>query len=101
MVKSGNRPLSNQLTIALYLSPSPNSASHVDQRIDAFLESFYHDKLCNLTEEDFQGQVEALVNLKLCADVHLGEEVDRNWWEVLHHTYVFDRLIREVSENSK
>ena len=43
------------------------------------------------------GQVEALVNLKLCADVHLGEEVDRNWWEILHHTYVFDRLLREVS----
>lgn len=38
----------------------------------------------------------ALVKLKECEDTHLGEEVDRNWAEVVTQQYVFDRLNREV-----
>lgn len=38
----------------------------------------------------------ALVKLKECEDTHLGEEVDRNWAEVVTQQYVFDRLHREV-----
>ncbi len=41
-------------------------------------------------------QVTALVKLKECEDTHLGEEVDRNWAEVVTQQYVFDRLNREV-----
>uniref|UniRef100_A0A8C7X2J6 Nardilysin a (N-arginine dibasic convertase) n=1 Tax=Oryzias sinensis TaxID=183150 RepID=A0A8C7X2J6_9TELE len=41
-------------------------------------------------------QVTALVKLKECEDTHLGEEVDRNWSEVVTQQYVFDRLNREV-----
>ena len=48
------------------------------------------------TEEEFKTNIDSLINLKQCADNHLGEEVDRNWWEILSHTYVFDRLQREV-----
>lgn len=44
----------------------------------------------------FFGQVTALVKLKECEDTHLGEEVDRNWAEVVTQQYVFDRLNREV-----
>lgn len=41
-------------------------------------------------------QVTALVKLKECEDTHLGEEVDRNWAEVVTQQFVFDRLNREV-----
>uniref|UniRef100_A0A7N6BF20 Nardilysin a (N-arginine dibasic convertase) n=1 Tax=Anabas testudineus TaxID=64144 RepID=A0A7N6BF20_ANATE len=41
-------------------------------------------------------QVTALVKLKECEDTHLGEEVDRNWSEVVTQQYVFDRLNREI-----
>ena len=36
------------------------------------------------------------MKLKECEDTHLGEEVDRNWAEVVTQQYVFDRLNREV-----
>uniref|UniRef100_A0A8D3BVI1 Nardilysin a (N-arginine dibasic convertase) n=1 Tax=Scophthalmus maximus TaxID=52904 RepID=A0A8D3BVI1_SCOMX len=41
-------------------------------------------------------QVTALVKLKECEDTHLGEEVDRNWAEVVTQQYVYDRLNREI-----
>lgn len=41
-------------------------------------------------------QVTALIKLKECEDSHLGEEVDRNWNEVVTQQYLFDRLAREV-----
>uniref|UniRef100_A0A671YTU8 Nardilysin convertase n=1 Tax=Sparus aurata TaxID=8175 RepID=A0A671YTU8_SPAAU len=41
-------------------------------------------------------QVTALVKLKECEDTHLGEEVDRNWGEVVTQQFVFDRLNREI-----
>ena len=49
-----------------------------------------------LSDEAFKTQVTALVKLKECEDTHLGEEVDRNWAEVVTQQYVFDRLNREV-----
>lgn len=37
-----------------------------------------------------------MIKLKECEDSHLGEEVDRNWNEVVTQQYLFDRLAREV-----
>ncbi|XP_064196993.1 nardilysin-like [Anguilla rostrata] len=67
----------------------------VEQKIEEFLEGFGR-KMSALTEEAFKTQVTALIKLKECEDTHLGEEVDRNWFEVLSQQYVFDRLSREV-----
>uniref|UniRef100_A0A668AI78 Nardilysin convertase n=1 Tax=Myripristis murdjan TaxID=586833 RepID=A0A668AI78_9TELE len=67
----------------------------VELKIEEFLASF-GEKLSALTEEAFNTQVTALVKLKECEDTHLGEEVDRNWAEVVTQQYVFDRLNREV-----
>lgn len=50
----------------------------------------------SLSDEAFKTQVTALVKLKGCEDTHLGEEVDRNWTEVVTQQYIFDRLSREV-----
>uniref|UniRef100_A0A8C4F3U4 Nardilysin a (N-arginine dibasic convertase) n=1 Tax=Dicentrarchus labrax TaxID=13489 RepID=A0A8C4F3U4_DICLA len=67
----------------------------VELKIEEFLASF-GEKLNSLTEEAFNTQVIALVKLKECEDTHLGEEVDRNWAEVVTQQYVFDRLNREI-----
>ncbi|KAM4721771.1 nardilysin [Rhinophrynus dorsalis] len=67
----------------------------VDQKIEEFLTCF-GEKMENLTDEAFKTQVKALIKLKECEDTHLGEEVDRNWNEVLTQQYLFDRWEREV-----
>ncbi|XP_056151210.1 nardilysin [Lampris incognitus] len=67
----------------------------VELKIEEFLASF-GEKLDALTEDAFNTQVTALVKLKECEDTHLGEEVDRNWAEVVTQQYVFERLNREI-----
>uniref|UniRef100_A0A3P8T1W3 Nardilysin convertase n=1 Tax=Amphiprion percula TaxID=161767 RepID=A0A3P8T1W3_AMPPE len=67
----------------------------VELKIEEFLASF-GETLNALTEEAFNTQVTALVKLKECEDTHLGEEVHRNWAEVVTQQYVFDRLNREI-----
>uniref|UniRef100_A0A8B9PED5 Nardilysin n=1 Tax=Apteryx owenii TaxID=8824 RepID=A0A8B9PED5_APTOW len=41
-------------------------------------------------------QVNSLINIKECEDSSLGEEVDRNWNEVMSQQYLFDRLACEI-----
>ncbi|XP_025847624.1 nardilysin isoform X2 [Vulpes vulpes] len=67
----------------------------VDKKIEEFLSSF-EEKIENLTEDAFNTQVTALIKLKECEDTHLGEEVDRNWNEVVTQQYLFDRLAHEI-----
>ncbi|XP_046906289.1 nardilysin b [Hypomesus transpacificus] len=67
----------------------------VESKIEEFLVSF-GEKMSSLTEEAFRTQVTALIKLKECEDTHLGEEVDRNWFEVVTQQYVFDRLSKEI-----
>ncbi|XP_068095174.1 nardilysin [Hyperolius riggenbachi] len=67
----------------------------VDKKIEEFLVCF-GEKISNLTDEAFETQVKALIKLKECEDTHLGEEVDRNWGEVLTQQYLFDRLEHEI-----
>lgn len=73
----------------------PHSTEFVDAKIKEFLVSF-SERLSGLSEEAFRTQVTALIKLKECEDAHLGEEVDRNWFEVVTQQYVFDRLNKEV-----
>ncbi|MEQ2227375.1 hypothetical protein ILYODFUR_037088, partial [Ilyodon furcidens] len=71
------------------------SSEFVEQKIEEFLVTF-GERLSSLSEETFRNQVTALIKLKECEDAHLGEEVDRNWFEVVTQQYVFDRLNREI-----
>uniref|UniRef100_A0A7N8XCR9 Nardilysin b (N-arginine dibasic convertase) n=1 Tax=Mastacembelus armatus TaxID=205130 RepID=A0A7N8XCR9_9TELE len=64
-------------------------------KIEEFLVSF-GERLSGLSEDAFRTQVTALIKLKECEDAHLGEEVDRNWFEVVTQQYVFDRLNKEI-----
>ncbi|XP_071342752.1 nardilysin-like [Trachinotus anak] len=71
------------------------STEFVEAKIEEFLLSF-GERLSGLSEEAFRTQVTALIKLKECEDAHLGEEVDRNWFEVVTQQYVFDRLNKEI-----
>ncbi|XP_044217327.1 nardilysin-like [Thunnus albacares] len=71
------------------------STEFVDAKIEEFLLSF-GERLSGLSEEAFRTQVTALIKLKECEDAHLGEEVDRNWFEVVTQQYIFDRLNKEI-----
>ncbi|EHB00686.1 Nardilysin [Heterocephalus glaber] len=62
------------------------SSETVEKKIEEFLSSF-EEKIENLTEDAFNTQ---------CEDTHLGEEVDRNWNEVVTQQYLFDRLAHEI-----
>ncbi|CAL8395045.1 unnamed protein product, partial [Boreogadus saida] len=71
------------------------STDFVEGKIEEFLAGF-GEKMASLSEEAFKTQVTALVKLKECEDSHLGEEVDRHWFEVFTQQYVFHRLHKEI-----
>ncbi|XP_045906063.1 nardilysin-like [Micropterus dolomieu] len=71
------------------------STEFVEAKIEEFLVSF-GERLSGLSAEAFKTQVTALIKLKECEDAHLGEEVDRNWFEVVTQQYVFKRLDKEI-----
>ncbi|XP_074109698.1 nardilysin [Cotesia typhae] len=73
------------------------SVDQIDDRIEAFLKSFY-EKLESMSDKDFQNHKEGLLKLKQCADIHLKEEVTRNWSEIKCGEYMFDRLTQEINE---
>lgn len=71
------------------------STSYVDSRIEAFLEHT-QKLLSKISVEDMTQSKEDLIKTKQCTDVHLKEEVDRNWSEIIADDYMFDRLKREI-----
>ncbi|TRY82894.1 hypothetical protein DNTS_001530 [Danionella cerebrum] len=71
------------------------STDFVEGRIEAFLISF-GQKMAELSDETFGAHVAALIKLKECEDSQLGEEVDRNWFEVVTQQYVFERISKEI-----
>ncbi|KAM4628663.1 nardilysin b [Polymixia lowei] len=71
------------------------STDFVEGKIEEFLVSFA-ERMLDLSEEGFRTQVTALIKLKECEDTHLGEEVDRHWFEVVTQQYVFNRLNKEI-----
>ncbi|XP_061744582.1 nardilysin-like [Nerophis ophidion] len=71
------------------------STDFVESKIEEFFVGF-GERLSALSEEVFRTQVTALIKLKECEDAHLGEEVERNWFEVVTQQYVFSRLNKEI-----
>lgn len=97
--ESTSADVSVELQSPLLCSNAPllcsRSTEFVEAKIEEFLVSF-GERLSGLSEEAFKTQVTALIKLKECEDAHLGEEVDRNWFEVVTQQYVFKRLDKEV-----
>ncbi|XP_047363441.1 nardilysin-like [Vespa velutina] len=82
-------------SITVYTQADKHSTEHVDNRIEKFLKSF-NKLLKETSEKDLETIKEALTKIKQCADIHLKEEVDRNWFEITNCDYVFDRLEKEI-----
>ncbi|XP_063217642.1 nardilysin-like [Bacillus rossius redtenbacheri] len=82
-------------TVAVNSQADKHSVDHVDERIEAFLKRFVN-MLRDLSSSDLEEVRHSLINLKQCRDLHLKEEVGRNWQEILNNTYLFDRMSREV-----
>ncbi|XP_003220332.1 nardilysin [Anolis carolinensis] len=82
-------------TITVETQATKYNSEFADKKIEEFL-SCFEETIKNMTAEAFNTQVTALIKLKECEDSHLGEEVDRNWTEVVTQQYLFDRLVREI-----
>uniref|UniRef100_A0A1B6BXU5 Nardilysin n=1 Tax=Clastoptera arizonana TaxID=38151 RepID=A0A1B6BXU5_9HEMI len=70
------------------------SADHVENRITLFLEGFLK-KAKKMSKEEFQEYKETLIKLKQSSDIHISEEVKRNWEEIKVNEYIFDRRNKE------
>jgi nardilysin len=70
---------------------------YVDARIEAFLKRF-SKILKKMRETELEEVRSSLIKLKQLSDIHLKEEVSRNWNEITSGDYIFDRLEREVSD---
>lgn len=71
------------------------STDYVDERIEEFLK--HSQKLLEETTEDQLSQIKGdLIKTKEVADVHLQEEVSRNWEEIITDDYMFDRNKQEI-----
>lgn len=83
------------LYFSLTFLPFTCSASHVDQRIDAFVQEFVKT-VRNMGGAEVAELKETLTSMKQTIDLTLKEEVDRNWSEIVHGEYLFDRLKKQV-----
>ncbi|XP_071521407.1 nardilysin-like [Panulirus ornatus] len=83
------------LSITVNSQANKFSVSYVDERIEAFLKEFMNT-VKNLKNDELSELKETLTSMKQTIDLTLGEEVDRNWSEIVHEEYVFDRLKRQI-----
>ncbi|XP_063845990.1 nardilysin-like [Scylla paramamosain] len=83
------------LSITVNTQANKFSASHVDQRIDAFVEEFVRT-VKNMGAAEVAELKETLTSMKQTIDLTLKEEVNRNWSEIVHGEYLFDRLKKQV-----
>lgn len=82
-------------TVTVNSQATKFTTSYVDGRIEAFLK--HTGKLLSeLSESELDQTKGDLIKTKQCTDVHLKEEVDRNWSEISSDDYLFDRLKREI-----
>lgn len=83
-------------TVTVNAQASKVSAQYVDERIEEFMK---HTKILldKLKEEEFEQLKDNLIKIKQCVDVHLREEVDRNFGEITAGEYLFDRIPKEVT----
>lgn len=89
------------LSIVVVSQAAKFNMADLDCYIEDFLVEFRQSKVAAMTEDEFKLAVASLCALKRCEDNSLGEEVERNWQELLQQTSVFDRLTREIAELEK
>ncbi|XP_069175846.1 nardilysin-like [Procambarus clarkii] len=83
------------LSVTVNTQANKFSVSHIDERIEAFLQEFM-DTLSNMKQDELAELKETLTSMKQTIDLTLREEVDRNWSEIVNEEYVFNRLKRQI-----
>lgn len=82
-------------SISVFSQVTKATTKFIDARIEAFIKHV-HVLMMFFNEQSFQLVKENLIKTKQCNDIHLKEEVDRNWGEILNNEYVFDRIKQEI-----
>ncbi|XP_060528404.1 nardilysin-like [Cylas formicarius] len=82
-------------TVTVNAQATKNTTDYVDQRIENFLKHTQY-LLKQMDQQEFMKMKSNLIKTKQCTDVHLKEEVDRNWSEITEDNYIFDRLKQEI-----
>ncbi|KAK7789977.1 hypothetical protein R5R35_006809 [Gryllus longicercus] len=83
-------------SITVNCQADKHSTEHVNERIESFLKMFYN-KLRKMSDKELERAKHSIIKLKQCADLHLKDEVARNWDEITANDYLFDRLEKEVA----
>lgn len=84
-------------TITVNAQATKSTTQHVDNRIEEFIKQATN-LLEKMSRDDFEETRRDLIKMKQCTDVHLKEEVSRNWAEITDDDYMFDRLKQEIKE---
>uniref|UniRef100_A0A8C4Y5N4 Nardilysin n=1 Tax=Gopherus evgoodei TaxID=1825980 RepID=A0A8C4Y5N4_9SAUR len=87
-------------SVTVTTQATKNNSELVDKKIEDFL-LYFEGRMRLLTEKAFRTQVSALIHIKECEDSCLGEEVDRNWNEIMTQQYLFDRLVEALQSLTK
>ena len=82
---------------AWFLVQSPEKdCLHLRDRVQIHLKRM-QKKVQNLTEEEFQTQIGAVLTSLQEKDKNLAEEFARYWGEIVTHKYEFDRQEQEIA----
>ncbi|KAF9388399.1 Insulinase (Peptidase M16) [Mortierella sp. AD011] len=97
LVYSGVRKQTGSTGIR-FIIQSERDPVHVESRIEHFLESNMKTYLEEITQEDYDKQVNSLIQKKLEKDKNLRTETYRYWGQIISGYYDFDEIQDEVDE---
>ncbi|KAF9425755.1 Insulinase (Peptidase M16) [Entomortierella beljakovae] len=81
-----------------FILQSERDPVHLESRIEHFLESKMKTNLEEMAPEDYEKQVNSLIQKKLEKDKNLRQETYRYWGQIVSGYYDFDELQDEVEE---
>ncbi|KAI1314496.1 Insulinase (Peptidase M16) [Mortierella claussenii] len=84
-----------------FILQSERDPVHLESRIERFLESRMKTYLQDMTTEEYEKQVNSLIQKKLEKDKNLRQETYRYWGQIMSGYYDFDELQDEVEEMRK
>lgn len=80
--------------ISIVSQEDKNSYKTIYDKIEDFLKNKFAEILNEMSEDEFESIKNSVIQKKTSADIELGEEIDRNWEEILKNNYVFDRPVK-------
>ncbi|KAF8931622.1 Metalloenzyme, LuxS/M16 peptidase-like protein [Dissophora ornata] len=97
LVFSGVRKQTGAVGLRFILQ-SERDPLHLESRVEHFLESRMKTYLDEITTEEYEKQVNSLIQKKLEKDKNLRQETYRYWGQIVSGYYDFDEIQDEVEE---